>query len=77
MEKEVFLQLYQVSKGIYHTKDDRFRIEKENNTWSWFIKSGSSWVAKDKRKYNTRAWCKKCIILEMDNLFDDLTLWEG
>ena len=72
------LQMYQVSKGVYQTKDDRFRIEKiSKSEWSWFIRSGSSWIAKDKRKYKTKSWCARCIEVELDFVYDDETLWEG
>lgn len=69
--------MYQVSSGIYQTKDDRFQIKKIDNKWSWFMRSGSAWIAKDKRQYKTKSWCERCIEVEMDFLYDDITLWEA
>ena len=79
MIKEIqLLQLYKVSKGVYQTTDERFKIMKvEENQWSWFLKSGSAWIAKDKRQYRTKTQCERCVYAEVDNLFDDLQLWEG
>jgi hypothetical protein len=71
------LQLYKESAGVYKSKDDRFKIQKEGSTWSWFIRSGSEWIAKDKRKYQTKSKCEKCVLQEMDNFHDDSELWEG
>jgi hypothetical protein len=71
------LQMYQVSSGIYQTKDDLFQIKKIDNKWSWFMRSGSDWIAKDRRKYNTKSWCEKCIDQESGFMYDDSTLWEG
>lgn len=71
------LQMYQVSSGVYQTKDDLFQIKKIDNKWSWFIRSGSDWIAKDRRKYKTKSWCEKCIDQESGFMYDDSTLWEG
>lgn len=72
------MKLYKESTGVYKTKDDRFKIEKiDTNKWSWFIRSGNTWVAKDRRTYKTKSWCEKCILQEMDNFQDDSELWEG
>ena len=72
------LKMYQVSSGVYQTKDDLFQIKKiDNNKWSWFIRSGSAWIAKDKRQYKTKTWCERCIEVESGFVYDDETLWEG
>jgi hypothetical protein len=76
-EKQM-LKMYQVSSGVYQTKDDLFRIKKiDNNKWSWFVRSGSGWIAKDKRQYKTKTWCERCIEVESGFVYDDETLWEG
>ena len=76
-EKQV-LKMYQVSSGVYQTKDDLFQIKKiDKNEWSWFIRSGSAWIAKDKRKYRTKTRCERCIEVESGFVYDDETLWEG
>ena len=71
------VQLYQVSKGVYQTKDNLFQIKKIDNKWSWYIRNGSVWIAKDKRQYKTKSWCETCIAQEMGFVYDDETLWEG
>lgn len=72
------LKMYQVSSGVYQTKDDKFRIEKiDTSKWSWFIRSGNAWIAKDKRQYKTKAWCERCIEVESEFVYDDEELWEG
>ena len=72
------VQLYKYSTGVYHSKDERFKIEKiDTAKWSWFIRSGNTWIAKDRRQYKTKAWCEKCVSQEMDNFHDDSELWEG
>jgi hypothetical protein len=71
------LKMYQVSSGVYQTKDDLFQIKKIDNKWSWFIRSNSAWIAKDKRQYKTKSWCERCIEVECGFMYDDTTLWEG
>lgn len=75
------LELYKVSSGIYQTTDDLFQIKKIDTKWSWFMRSGSAWVAKDKRKYRTKTHCERCIYAEVDRYKDDINydiqLWEG
>lgn len=72
------LEFYKVSKGVYRTTDETFKIVKvDTNKWSWFLRSGSEWIAKDKRKYKTKYHCVRCVYAEVENLYDDFQLWEG